>query len=260
MLRAAVEAQSGAVELALLDTEAEQELAMSLGIRSLPTVFGVYGGQVVDTFAGAQPKDMVDNFVSKLAKHGPRPPKAEKQKTEDEMSAGLDLASSDPLRAIDTFKTELAKLREVGQTAGKRRLSKEFDEKAPEAKRAARLLEAIAQCYLALKDVDAADSALSELRDAKRSAVIDKDPELKAAVAKLALTLADARPQSDNLADIRATFAQGMTKSALGAALDLVANADNKDEREKARRLVLDFIDALGPSPEATGYRKRASR
>ena len=61
---------NGAFRLAKIDVEAEQQLAAMFGVRSIPTVVLISGGQVVDGFAGALPEGEIRKF---LAKHGLEP-------------------------------------------------------------------------------------------------------------------------------------------------------------------------------------------
>jgi len=60
----AVEAD-GAFILAKLDTEAQQEIAVKMGIRSLPTVKLFKDGQISDEFMGALPESAVRAFLAK---------------------------------------------------------------------------------------------------------------------------------------------------------------------------------------------------
>ncbi len=60
----------GAFELAKVDTEAEPQVAAAFQIRSIPTVFLVQGGQIVDGFQGALPEGQVREF---LKHHGIEP-------------------------------------------------------------------------------------------------------------------------------------------------------------------------------------------
>jgi len=46
----------GRVRIAKVDVDANQQLAMRYGIRSIPTVMLFDKGQVVDTFVGVRPK------------------------------------------------------------------------------------------------------------------------------------------------------------------------------------------------------------
>jgi putative thioredoxin len=54
----------GAFELAKVDTEAEPQIAGAFQIRSIPTVFLVSGGQIVDGFQGALPEGQLREFLS----------------------------------------------------------------------------------------------------------------------------------------------------------------------------------------------------
>ena len=47
---------NGSFRLAKIDVDAEQQLAAMFGVRSIPTVILISGGQVVDGFAGALPE------------------------------------------------------------------------------------------------------------------------------------------------------------------------------------------------------------
>ena len=63
----------GAFELAKVDTEAEPQIAQAFQIRSIPTVFLVKDGQIVDGFQGALPEGQVREF---LTHHGVAPAEA----------------------------------------------------------------------------------------------------------------------------------------------------------------------------------------
>jgi putative thioredoxin len=61
-LERAATARAGKVELAKLDTDANQRLAASFGIRGIPAVKAFRGGRVVDEFVGALPPPRVEAF------------------------------------------------------------------------------------------------------------------------------------------------------------------------------------------------------
>lgn len=65
---------NGAFVLAKVDTEAEPQIAAAFQIRSIPTVFLVQGGQIVDGFQGALPEGQLRQF---LQQHGIEPAAAE---------------------------------------------------------------------------------------------------------------------------------------------------------------------------------------
>lgn len=65
LLAQITESYAGKLQLAKVDTEAEQQLAAHFGIRSLPTVMLVINGQPVDQFTGALPESQVRAFLEK---------------------------------------------------------------------------------------------------------------------------------------------------------------------------------------------------
>lgn len=57
---------NGAVELAKVDVDANPEIAQAFRVQSIPAVFAIHEGKVVDTFVGALPEPAVRAFVEKL--------------------------------------------------------------------------------------------------------------------------------------------------------------------------------------------------
>ena len=57
----------GAVELAQVDVDANPEIARAFAVQSIPAVFALHQGQVVDSFVGAVPEPAVREFVERLA-------------------------------------------------------------------------------------------------------------------------------------------------------------------------------------------------
>ena len=72
----------GSFQLAKVDVDKEQEIAAAFQIRSVPTVFLVKGGQIVDGFPGAVPEGQLREF---LKQHGIEPgiPAAEEPVAEE---------------------------------------------------------------------------------------------------------------------------------------------------------------------------------
>ena len=62
-LEAAIEKRQGEVELAKLDTDANQSLAASFGIRGIPAVKAFKDGKVVAEFTGAIPPAQIEQFL-----------------------------------------------------------------------------------------------------------------------------------------------------------------------------------------------------
>src|SRR5690349_10632750 len=61
---------NGAFRLAKIDVDKEQQLAAAFQVRSIPTVYLVKGGQLVDGFPGALPEGQLREF---LKHHGIEP-------------------------------------------------------------------------------------------------------------------------------------------------------------------------------------------
>jgi len=64
VLHNVVDSMSGTVYLATIDTEAEQELAMQLGIRSLPTVVLFKNGEIVEQFTGVKSEPEIRKLLA----------------------------------------------------------------------------------------------------------------------------------------------------------------------------------------------------
>jgi putative thioredoxin len=71
---------NGAFELAKVDVDKEQQIAAAFQIRSVPTVFLVKGGQLVDGFPGALPEGQLREF---LKQHGIEPAEAAVQEADE---------------------------------------------------------------------------------------------------------------------------------------------------------------------------------
>ena len=100
MLEKIVDAHHGAVRLAKVDVDKEQQLAAMFGVRSIPTVVLVRDGQVADGFAGALPEGQIREF---LARHvQPREP------AEDLTPDASPAVEESPEQAIARLQQEIA--------------------------------------------------------------------------------------------------------------------------------------------------------
>ncbi|MET4616485.1 putative thioredoxin [Stenotrophomonas sp. 2619] len=88
----------GAFELAKVDVDAEQQIAAAFQIRSVPTVFLVKGGQLVDGFPGAIPEGQLREF---LAQHGVTP-------AEPAADAVFEPEPLDPQAQVDVLRAAIA--------------------------------------------------------------------------------------------------------------------------------------------------------
>ena len=101
-----VDSYKGALHLAKVNTDQEQELAMSFGIRSLPTVLLFKDGQVVEQFLGVKPeseiRSLLDPFLSNQESN-----QESKDETSDNLQKAVELIQAgDSLSAIEFLKNE----------------------------------------------------------------------------------------------------------------------------------------------------------
>ncbi len=90
---------NGAFELAKVDVDQEQQIAAAFQIRSVPTVFLVKDGQLVDGFPGALPEGQLREF---LTQHGIVPAAAAAPETPAE------IAPLDPAEQVAQLRTAIA--------------------------------------------------------------------------------------------------------------------------------------------------------
>jgi putative thioredoxin len=91
---------NGAFVLAKVDVDKEQELAGAFQVRSIPTVFLVRGGQLVDGFPGVLPEGQLREF---LKHHGVEPAAAT-----DDGSGEAELPPADPHAEVVRLRAEVA--------------------------------------------------------------------------------------------------------------------------------------------------------
>lgn len=66
ILEKVIAATDGAVELAKVDTDANPGVARAFQVQSIPAVYAMKDGKVVDGFIGAQPEWAVEEFVRRV--------------------------------------------------------------------------------------------------------------------------------------------------------------------------------------------------
>lgn len=91
---------NGAFLLAKIDVDKEQELGAAFQVRSVPTVFLVKGGQIVDGFPGALPEGQLREF---LKHHGVEPAAAMEPE-----AAEVEAAPVDPHAEVVRLRGEVA--------------------------------------------------------------------------------------------------------------------------------------------------------
>ena len=100
LLESVAKEQTGKLKVVKVNTDNERQLAMQLGIRSLPTVALFKDGKLVDQFTGLIPKTAIDEF---LAHHLLRQSDILRQQ------AQATLATGDQATAIHLLRMALAK-------------------------------------------------------------------------------------------------------------------------------------------------------
>ena len=98
---------NGAFELAKVDVDKEQQIAAAFQIRSVPTVFLIKDGQIVDGFPGAMPEGRLREF---LTQHGVMPAEAPAEAAEVEalpLDPQAEVAALREAIAADPEKAEL---------------------------------------------------------------------------------------------------------------------------------------------------------
>ncbi len=104
VLEKVVTSLGGAVVLAKLNSDDNPQLAGALRLRSIPQVFLVSGGQVVDQFSGALPEGQVREFLARHVKPGEAPPDPIEQLRQEAVEVG----ASDPAEAEAMLREGLA--------------------------------------------------------------------------------------------------------------------------------------------------------
>ena len=79
MLESVVNAAGGKLVLAKINTDHNPDLAQALKVSSLPTVYGLFGGKMVDSFVGVPDKARLQGFLDGLLAHAGVQPGSDQQ-------------------------------------------------------------------------------------------------------------------------------------------------------------------------------------
>ncbi|CTQ49380.1 tetratricopeptide repeat protein [Jannaschia donghaensis] len=190
-LETAVTAAKGAVKMAKVDVDRNQQIAAQLQIQSIPTVYAFWQGKPVDGFQGAVSPAEVEEFVKRAAALGPG--------AEDDGLAEAVLAADEMLEAgeaEDALQTYAAVLGEEPENAG--------------------AYGGMIRAHLALDQIDEAEAMV----DAAPAALLGTS-DLEAARAQIALArqAANAGPVTDLTAAVEADADDHQARFDLAAAL-----------------------------------------
>ena len=242
VLEQAVRAAKGKVKLVKMDIDKHPTIPGQLGIQSIPAVFAFVNGQPVDGFLGALPESQVTAFIERLTKDRLGGEERDLLKSADDV-----LASGDAAGAADLYAKVLAQ--DSGNLAA---------------------LGGLARSYVRTGALEQARQTLALVPEAKRN-----DPAIVAARAALEVSeqakavgpIADLEQKvAANPLDHQARFdlalalnGKGRRQEAVDNLLEIVKR-DRKWNDDGARKQLVQFFEAWGPTDEATvNGRKRLS-
>jgi len=242
VLEKAVRAAKGKVKLVKMDIDKHPAIPGQLGIQSIPAVFAFANGQPVDGFLGALPESQVTAFIERITKD-----RIGGEERDLLQSADDALAKGDAAGAADLYAKVLAQ--DGGNLAA---------------------LGGLARSYVRTGALDQAKQTLALVPEAKRN-----DPAIAAARAALEVSeqaqavgpIADLEQKvAANPLDHQARFDLAIALNAKGRRQDAVDNLieivrrDRKWNDDGARKQLVQFFEAWGPTDEATvNGRKRLS-
>jgi putative thioredoxin len=242
VLEKAVKAAKGKVKLVKMDIEKHPSIPAQMGIQSIPAVIAFVNGQPVDGFMGALPETQVVAFLERLTKDRIGGEAKDLLNTADAA-----LAAGDAAGAADLYAQILA----------------EDSSNVP-------ALAGLVRCYVQTGALDRARQTLAMISAAKQN-------DAAVAAARAALELAEQvktvgpiaeleQKVAANPLDHQARFDLALALNGKGRRLDAleqllaIVKRDRKWNDDGARKQLVQFFDAWGPTDEATiEGRKRLS-
>ena len=243
ILEKVVKAAKGKVKLVKLNTDKHPAIPGQLGIQSLPTVFAFVNGQPVDGFMGNLPESQVVAFLERVTKG-----KIGGEEKDLLAAADAALAKGDATSAAELYSHVLAE--DAGNVSA---------------------LGGLARAYVKTGAIEEAKQTLAMVPEAKAT-----DPAVAAARAELDLTeqAKSVGPIDElelkiasNPLDHQARFDLAVALNAAGKRQDAadhlleIVKRDRKWNEDGARKQLVQFFEAWGPTDEATvnGRRKLSS-
>ncbi len=242
VLEKAVRAAKGKVKLVKMNIDDHPAIPGQMGIQSIPAVIAFVDGRPADGFMGALPDSQVVAFLDRLTKSNVG------GETKDLLNAAdAALADGDPAGAANLYAQLLAE-----------------DNSNVQA------LAGLARCYVETGALDQARQTLAMIPDSKRG-------ESAVAAAQAALQLAEQvktlgpvaeleQKVAANPLDHQARFDLALALNGKGRRLDAleqlisIVKRDRKWNDDGARKQLVQFFEAWGPTDEATiEGRKRLS-
>ncbi len=216
----------GSWELAKVDVDQNQELAMQFGVQGIPTVVAFKDGQPIGRFTGALPEAQVREFVGGLA------------------PSELDLAAERGHQAL-----------ELDDEVGAEQIWRAVLERDPANEIAA---TGLAGLLLERNDSDGALDILSRVAPTEAVRQLQAAARLSGGGDLTALEAAASTGDLQSKTDYgKALASAGQYETALDQLLDVVGARD-EEHSDDARVVMLDLFELLGPEhPITTAYRRR---
>ena len=234
ILEKAVKAAKGKVKLVKMNIDEHPAIPGQMGIQSIPAVIAFVNGQPADGFMGALPESQVMAFLERL--------------TKDRIGG----EAQDLLKAADAALVE-------GDAAGAADL---YAQLLAEDSANVHALAGLARCYVGTGALEQAQQTLAMVPEAKRndSAVAAARAALDVAEqAKAVGPLAELEAKvAANPLDHQARFDLALALNGKGRRMDAltqlitIVKRDRKWNEDGARKQLVQFFDAWGPTDEAT--------
>ena len=236
VIEKAVTAAKGKVKLVKMNIDENPEIPGQMGIQSIPAVIAFVNGQPADGFMGAVPESQVNAFIDKLTAGMPG---AEPTAAELLQEAEAVLAEGDPATAASIYGEVIAA--DAGNIAA---------------------IAGLARCYVETSAIEQAKQTLELVPAAKREDAAVKAVQAKIDLVEQANALGPVTELEQKVAanplDHRARFdlaialnGANQRSEATGHLLEIVKR-DRKWDDDGARKQLIQFFDAWGPTDEAT--------
>lgn len=245
LLEKVVREAKGKLRLVKVNIDENPQIAQQFRVQSIPAVFAVADGRVIDGFVGALPESQVRAFAQRLMGDGVDEDAAQIAAALEQAKQHLEEGDSGTASALYGQILQY----EPGNPGAVAGLARCYI-KAGDLARAKGMLAGVAPEKANDAEIAAARSALELAEQAKKSGPLDK---LKA---KVAANEADHQARLD-LAG--ALYAAGQQEAAIDELLELVRR-DREWNEQAARKQLLKLFEALGPShPLTVAGRRRLS-
>ena len=245
IIEKAVRAAKGKVKLVKMNIDEHPAIPGQMGIQSIPAVIAFVNGQPADGFMGAVPESQVTAFIDKLT--AGMPGAGEPNIAEILAEAEAVLAEGDPATAAQIYAEVLAAdATNIAALAG------------------------LAKCYVATGAIEQAKQTIAMVPESKRNDAAVKAVQASIDLAEQAKALGPVTELEQKVAanplDHQARFdlatalnASGNRAEATNQLLEIVKR-DRKWNEDGARKQLVQFFEAWGPTDEATvDGRKRLS-